>query len=66
MKRFDSHCHLDDKSYSRDLDNVIKRANNAGVARLMSVGVNGKTSARAVELSRIPSGDLCIGGRPSP
>ena len=51
MKLFDSHCHLDDNSYSRDLDKVIKRAQCAGVARLMTVGVNGKTSARAVELA---------------
>ena len=51
MKLFDSHCHLDDKSYARDLDKVIKRAHRAGVARLMTIGVNGKTSARAVELA---------------
>ena len=51
MKLFDSHCHLDDKSYNRDLDKVIKRARSAGVARLMTIGVNSKTSARAVELA---------------
>jgi TatD DNase family protein len=51
MKIFDSHCHLDDKSYNRDLDKVIKRAQSAGVVRLMTIGVNGKTSARAVKLA---------------
>jgi len=51
MKLFDSHCHLDDKTYTRDLDSVIKRAHSAGVARLMTIGVNGKTSARAVEIA---------------
>ena len=51
MKLFDSHCHLDDSSYTRDLDEVIKRAHSAGVTRLMTIGVNGKTSARAVELA---------------
>jgi len=51
MKLFDSHCHLDDNSYSRDLDAVIKRAHSAGVTRLMTIGVNGKTSVRAVELA---------------
>ena len=51
MKLFDSHCHLDDSTYARDLDKVIKRARGAGVPRLMTVGVNGKTSARAVELA---------------
>ena len=51
MKLFDSHCHLDDKTYTRDLTRVIERARSAGVARLMTIGVNGKTSARAVELA---------------
>ena len=52
MKLFDSHCHLDDKTYASDLDSVIERAHSAGVARLMTIGVNGKTSARAVELAQ--------------
>jgi TatD DNase family protein len=51
MKLFDSHCHLDDKTYTRDLGSVIERARSAGVARLMTIGVNGITSARAVELA---------------
>lgn len=51
MKLFDSHCHLDDKSYTRDLDEVIERAQRAGVIRMMTIGVNKKTSARAVELA---------------
>jgi TatD DNase family protein len=51
MKLFDSHCHLDDKNYAKDLDAVIERARSAGVTRLMTIGVNGKTSARAVELA---------------
>jgi TatD DNase family protein len=51
MKLFDSHCHLDDNSYNQDLDKVIKRAQSAGVVRMMTIGVNGKTSARAVKLA---------------
>jgi len=51
MNLFDSHCHLDDNSYTRDLDKVIKRARNAGVTCLMTIGVNGKTSARAVKMA---------------
>ena len=58
MKLFDSHCHLDDKTYARDLDNVIERAHSAGVARLMTIGVNAKTSARAVELAQSHP-DIC-------
>ena len=51
MKLFDSHCHLDDKSFARDLEKVIIRARKAGVTRLMTVGVNGGTAARAVKLA---------------
>jgi len=39
MKLFDSHCHLDDKAYRKDLARVIDRARQAGVARMMTVGV---------------------------
>ena len=51
MELFDSHCHLDDKSYNRDLDAVIERARRAGVMQMMTIGVNKKTSARAVKLA---------------
>jgi len=52
MKLFDSHCHLDDKAYRKDLARVIDRARQAGVARMMTVGVNKKTAIRAVELAK--------------
>ncbi len=51
MKLFDSHCHLDDKAYRKDLARVIDRARQAGIARMMTVGVNKKTALRAVELA---------------
>jgi TatD DNase family protein len=56
MKLFDSHCHLDDKSYRKDLERVIERAHRAGVVRMMSIGVNKKTAARAVELAESHAG----------
>jgi len=52
MKLFDSHCHLDDKSYKRDLKSILDRARRAGVARLMSIGINQRTSAMAVSLAQ--------------
>ena len=52
MKIFDSHCHLDDKAYRKDLVQVIDRARQAGVVRMMTVGVNKKTAVRAVELTK--------------
>jgi TatD DNase family protein len=51
MKIFDSHCHLDDKAYRKDLDPVIERAHQNGVMRMLTVGVNKKTAARAVSLA---------------
>jgi TatD DNase family protein len=51
MKLFDSHCHLDDKTYAKDIAQVIERAHRNGVAQMMTVGVNRKTAARAVSLA---------------
>jgi len=51
MKLFDSHCHLDDKAYRKDIDRVIERARQNGVTRMMTVGVNKKTAERALELT---------------
>ena len=31
MKLFDSHCHLDDRRYKKDLDDVIERCAASGV-----------------------------------
>jgi len=51
MKLFDSHCHLDDRVYDKDFKAVLSRANNSGVSRIMIVGVDKKSSTRAVALA---------------
>lgn len=51
MKLFDSHCHLDDTVFAPDFDTVLQRAAEAGVKRMMIAGIDGHTSARAVELA---------------
>ncbi|MGA2589930.1 MAG: TatD family hydrolase [Bryobacteraceae bacterium] len=38
MKLVDSHCHLDDKQFDADRDDVIERARQAGVERMMAIG----------------------------
>ncbi|MCD6584996.1 MAG: TatD family hydrolase [Desulfobacteraceae bacterium] len=51
MKIFDSHCHLNDKSYAKDMDQVIERANTASIDAMMIVGITEQTSAQAVEIA---------------
>lgn len=51
MRLFDSHCHLDDKLYDNDRNEVIKRAESYGVLKSMVVGVSSKSSVKAVELA---------------
>ncbi len=52
MILFDSHCHIDDKSYAPDLPDMMERARDAGLKAMMVVGVDRKTSNRAIEISR--------------
>lgn len=52
MILFDSHCHLDDKCYDNDLKNVIDRAKNENISALMLVGVDIKTSLKAIKIAR--------------
>lgn len=56
MHLFDSHCHLDDPSYTDDMDGVLERARAAGVVRMMTIGVTLETSRRAVGLAKARPG----------
>ena len=56
MKLFDSHCHLDDRIYNKDFKDVLSRANSSGVSRIMIVGVDKKSSARAITLAESKPG----------
>ncbi len=48
MKLIDSHCHLDDKQFDPDRNEVIARAREAGVERMMAIGTgNGPTDLEA-------------------
>jgi len=38
VKLVDSHCHLDDKQFDPDRDEVIERARQAGVERMLAIG----------------------------
>jgi len=47
----DTHCHLDFKDFDSDRDEVIARAAQAGVVKMIDVGSSIEGSRRAVELS---------------
>ena len=47
----DSHCHLNDEKFNADLDEVIARAVNNGVTRIINFGSTIEDSARVVELA---------------
>ncbi len=51
MKIFDSHCHLDDRVYDKDMDGVRTRMRDAEVAAAMIVGVDPESSEKAVRLA---------------
>jgi len=51
MKLFDSHCHIDDRAFDNDLDPVIQRMQDAGVAAIMIVGINQQSATKAVAMA---------------
>jgi TatD DNase family protein len=51
MKIFDSHCHLDDGVFEPDFEDVIERARQQKVCRMLIAGIDEATSKRAVELA---------------
>lgn len=48
----DVHCHLNFHSFQNDFDQVIKKAFDAGVEKIINVGTSLESSQRAVELAR--------------
>lgn len=48
----DTHCHLDMKNYSSELQPVLQRAASSGVAKIVSIGIDYSSSIKAIELAR--------------
>ncbi|MEZ6142855.1 MAG: TatD family hydrolase [Zavarzinella sp.] len=44
MKLFDTHAHLDDDRFGKDLPEVVQRATEAGVIRIITIGIDVATS----------------------
>jgi len=47
----DSHCHLQDRKYDRDVEDVIQRAFDAGVTAMVTIGYDMPSSRRAFEIA---------------
>jgi TatD DNase family protein len=48
----DTHCHLDFNSFDKDRDQVITRAREFGVERVLNPGINLESSTNAVNLAK--------------
>jgi TatD DNase family protein len=56
---FDSHCHLTDRSYIANLDDIIKRANDNEVQYLLTAGLNLDDSLASIKISEIYPNVYC-------
>jgi TatD DNase family protein len=62
----DTHAHLDFPDFANDLEDVLRRAEEADVRRIITIGTSIKSSRRAIELAeRHPSVYATIGVHPS-
>lgn len=62
----DTHCHLNFDLYNEDRDQVVERARQAGVERIVNPGVDLETSLSAVQLSeRYPQVYAAVGVHPN-
>ncbi len=48
---FDSHAHLTDEAFEGDVDPIVIRAREAGVGRLVTIGLDAETSSRAKDIA---------------
>jgi TatD DNase family protein len=62
----DTHCHLNFNLFQNDLENVLERAWDNGIERILIPGIDLETSRRAVELCEIyPKLYSAVGIHPS-
>ncbi|MEO0268253.1 MAG: TatD family hydrolase [candidate division WOR-3 bacterium] len=55
---FDTHTHLNDEVFEKDLDSVIERAFEKGVEKMIVVGYDVPSSEKAIEISRKYKGKI--------
>ena len=62
----ETHAHLDYPEFAADFDDVLRRADEAGVTRIITIGTSIESSRRAVELAaKYPSVYAAIGVHPT-
>src|SRR5207245_6099028 len=61
----ETHAHLDYPDFAPDFDDVLRRAAEAGVTRIITIGTSVESSRRAVDLAeRYPNIFVVIGVHP--
>lgn len=62
----ETHAHLDYPDFAGDFDDVLRRATDAGVTRIISIGTSLESSGRAIELAeKYPNVFAVVGVHPS-
>ena len=62
----ETHAHLDYPDFAPDFEDVLRRANDAGVTRIITIGTSVESSRRAVELAeKYPNIFAVIGVHPT-
>jgi TatD DNase family protein len=62
----DTHAHLDFPDFANDFEDVLRRANQADVKRIITIGTSIESSRRAIELAeKYPAVYAAIGVHPS-
>ena len=63
---YDTHAHLDDGSFKKDLPQVIERARQAGIGKIICIGTDLDDSRQAIALSeQYPNVYAAVGWHPS-
>ena len=63
---FDTHAHLDYPDFTSDIDQVIQRAQSAGITRMITIGTDADSSQRAIALAeKYPPVFAAVGWHPT-
>ncbi len=66
MEWVDTHCHLDEESFTQDCAETIQRAVDAGVKTMLAIGITLDSCRRVIDLSqRYPSVYAVVGLHPN-